>query len=146
MSTSFVKIFLWFAFFPWYLYYPEKFIFSSSFLPVLFMYTVSHTHAHTHKYIYIYIVTWYATERERERWKERSIPLPLYLNQQALRLTVKMIGGKKEQAICTPCPLACWTKEIKVNQVAWLSDGVGEESRMIGQPALRAKKKKKNTR
>ena len=35
-----------------------------------------------------YIVTWYATERG----KGRSIPLPyFYLNQQALRLTVKMV-------------------------------------------------------
>ena len=43
-------------------------------------------------YIYIYIVTWYAI---RERGKGRSIPLPLYLNQQALRLTVKMVGERR---------------------------------------------------
>ena len=37
-------------------------------------------------------VTWYAI---RKRVKGRSIPLYLYLNQQALSLTVKMVGGRR---------------------------------------------------
>ena len=40
-------------------------------------------------------VTWY-TLRERER-----------VNQQALRLTVKMVREKRGQAICTLCPVVC---------------------------------------
>ena len=46
------------------------------------------------------------------------------------------------QAICTLHPLVCWTKEVKVNPVAWLGEVVGEESQMIGQQALCTKKKK----
>ena len=38
------------------------------------------------------IVTWYAI---RERVKGRSIPLLLYLNQQVLRLIVKMVGERR---------------------------------------------------
>ena len=41
---------------------------------------------------HITIVMWYAI---RERVKESSIPLPLYLNQQALRLTIKMVGKRR---------------------------------------------------
>ena len=37
----------------------------------------------------------------KERGKGRSIPLPLYLNQ----LTVRMVGERKGQVICTLCLL-----------------------------------------
>ena len=46
---------------------------------------------------------WYAI---RERVKRRSIPLPLYLNQQALRLTVKMVGERRSSSLhSVPCSL-----------------------------------------
>ena len=37
-------------------------------------------------------------------------------------------------------PLVCWTKEVKVNSVAWLGEVGEEENRMIGPQARRAKK------
>ena len=45
-------------------------------------------------------MTWYATGRG----KGRSIPLPLYLNQQALRQTVKMVGERRSISLhSVPC-------------------------------------------
>ena len=61
-------------------------------------------------------VTWYAI-RERERVKGRSIPLPLYLNQQALRLTIKMVGERRGK-LSALYALSHLNEEVKVNPVA----------------------------
>ena len=48
----------------------------------------------------------------REREGEVNSLTLLCLNQQALRLTVKIGRRKKGQAICTLCLLVCWRKEV----------------------------------
>ena len=53
----------------------------------------------------------------RERGKGRSLPLPLYLNQQALRLTVKMVGERKSKLSAL---YALWSVERKKSRsIRW---------------------------
>ena len=63
----------------------------------------------------------------KERGKGRSIPLPLYLNQQALRLTVKMVEEKGASYLhSVPCSLLNERNLGQSSGVTWRGGGRGK--------------------
>ena len=64
---------------------------------------------------------------QRERGKGRSIPLPLYLNQQALRLTIKMVWERRSSYLhSVPCSLLNEGSLGQSSGVTWRRGGRGK--------------------